>query len=248
MNIDFEGQVVVVTGATRGIGKQLADDFEELGAQLIVTGTDPAEVDALNRASGKRRRRTYHAVDFRHADSLKGFVDELARAERIDVCINNAGINRLNPIDETLDEDLREIMAVNVEAPVLITRAVSRVMKRHNYGRIVNISSIWGSIGKPKRSVYSVSKFAIRGLTVGAAVDLAPYNVLVNTVSPGFVLTDLTRQNLSEQEISELARQVPVGRFAEPAEIAKAVLFLASAENTYITGQNLVVDGGFVHV
>ena len=248
MNIDFEGQVVVVTGATRGIGKQLADDFEGLGAQLILTGTDPAEADALNRASGKGGRRTYRAVDFRDAGSLSAFLDELGGAERIDVCVNNAGINRLNPIDEALDEDLRDMMAVNVEAPVLITRAVSRVMKRRNYGRIVNIGSIWGSIGKPRRSLYSVSKSAVRGLTVGSAVDLAPYNVLVNTVSPGFVLTDLTRANLSEQEIEELAAQVPVGRFAEPSEIASAVLFLASAHNTYITGQDLVVDGGFVHV
>ena len=250
MNIEFEGQVVVVTGATRGIGKQIAADFEELGARLILTGTDPAEVEALNSASGQgsKGRRTYHAVDFRDAGSLRAFTDELAGSERIDVLVNNAGINRLSPIDEALDEDLRDILAVNVEAPVLITRAVSGVMKRRGYGRIVNIGSIWGSIGKPGRAVYSVSKHAVHGLTVGSAVDLAPHNVLVNTVSPGFVMTDLTRANLSEQERADLAAQVPVGRFAEPSEISKAVLFLASAQNSYITGQELVVDGGFVHV
>ena len=208
------------------------------------------QIDALNREAARDKGRwlKYHAVDFTKPDALQDFLHELGEYDRIDVCVNNAGINRNNYIDEVRVEDLQDMLAVNLQAPALITRAISPIMKRRHYGRIVNIASIWGVIGKEKRSVYSISKFGLRGLTTGSAIDLAPYNILVNTVSPGFVMTELTRRNLSEQEMEELARQVPMGRFAEPEEIAKAVLFLASSHNTYITAQNVVVDGGFVHV
>lgn len=250
MKIDFEGQVVLVTGATRGIGQQLAEDFARLGAKLILTGTSPDSFDASEWETrhGNSLPPQYHSVDFANPDDLEHFLAELENYDRIDVCVNNAGINRINYIDQTKDEDLQDIMAVNLQAPTFITRAVSRVMKRQRYGRIVNISSIWGVIGKEKRSSYTISKFGVRGLTIGSAIDLAPHNILVNSVSPGFVLTELTRSILSAQEMVDLARQVPVGRFAEIEEISKVVLFLASVHNTYVTGQNIVVDGGFVNV
>ncbi|MFQ5690685.1 MAG: SDR family NAD(P)-dependent oxidoreductase [Gemmatimonadota bacterium] len=250
MRIDFEGQVVVVTGATRGIGKQLAEDFERLGAELILTGTDPRQIAARNREAEEsgNGRKTYHAVDFTDDGSLQKFLDVLEARGRIDVCVNNAGINRIGLIDETALNDWEDILAVNLHAPVLITRAVSRGMKARGYGRIVNIASIFSVASKPKRSFYTVTKFGLHGLTVSTALDLAPYGVLVNTVSPGFVLTDLTKRILTEEEMDELAEAVPVGRFADPDEISRAVLFLASRHNTYMTAQNLVVDGGFVNV
>ena len=127
-------------------------------------------------------------------------------------------------------------------------REISRKMKKNQYGRIVNISSIFGVISKAKRSIYTTTKFGLRGLTVTAAIELAPYKVLVNSVSPGFVLTELTKRMLSEEEIKALSGQVPLGRFAEVDEISRIVLFLASSLNTYLTGQNIVVDGGFISV
>jgi len=250
MNIDFQGQTVLVTGATRGMGKQFADDFANLGANLILTGTGKDEIETLNREAKHDRQssKKYYAVDFANADSTKTFIEAIEAYQKIDVCINNAGINRINFIDETLLKDWKEILAVNLEAPFMITRTVSRLMKKNRYGRIINIASIFGVISKAKRSMYTTTKFGLRGLTVASAIELAPYNVLVNSVSPGFVLTELTRNILSEVEMEDLARQVPIGRFAETDEISRVVLFLASSLNTYLTGQNIVVDGGFVNV
>ena len=250
MEIDFKEQIVLVTGSTRGIGKQIADDFEQLGANLILIGTNKEEIDKLNKEAGGKRKsfKRYYAVDFADRESVRFFIDKINSYEKIDVCVNNAGINRINYIDKTLKKDWDDIITVNLEAPFMITRQVSKTMKKNKYGRIVNISSIFGVISKAKRSIYSVSKFGIRGLTVSSALDLAPYNILVNTVSPGFVLTELTKNTLGEKEMKKLSRQVPLGRFAEPAEISKIILFLASKHNTYITGQNIVVDGGFINV
>lgn len=250
MKVDYEGQTVLVTGATRGIGKQLADDFAKLGANLILTGTDKNQIEALNQAAKRdgRLSRRYYPVDFSNSDSTRTFVEAIESFQRIDVCINNAGINRISFIDETLLEDWRDILAVNLEAPFMIIRAVSKLMKRNHYGRIVNIASIFGVISKAKRSIYTATKFGLHGLTLTASIELAPYNVLVNAVSPGFVLTELTKNILSEEEMKNLASQVPIGRFAEVDEISRVVLFLASSLNTYLTGQNVIVDGGYVNV
>lgn len=248
MNIDFKNQVVLITGATRGIGKQLAYDFSKAGARLVLTGTKKRQVDMLNKSALKdsKNKKIYHCVDFTDSISTKKFIQEIRKYKRIDVCINNAGINRINYIDETRVKDWDDIIAVNLKAPFLIAREVSRIMKKNRYGRIVNISSIFGVISKPKRSIYSASKFGIQGITVAASNELARYNVLVNTVSPGFVLTELTRRILSKKEIQDLRKQIPCARLAMPDEISRVVLFLSSSLNSYLTGQNIIVDGGYV--
>ena len=246
MKIEYDGQIVLITGATRGIGKQIAEDIAGLGAGLILTGTDPDQINALNNTYAEKRK--YYCVDFSDEDSTRSFIEELKKYEKIDVCINNAGINRINYIDETLIEDWNDIIAVNLKAPFAIIREISRNMKKNNYGRIVNISSIFGVISREKRSIYSASKFGLRGLTVAASNELAKHNIMVNTISPGFVLTDLTRSILSKKEMEELADQIPAKRLAKPEEISRVVLFIASTLNTYITGQNIIVDGGYVNV
>ena len=121
-------------------------------------------------------------------------------------------------------------------------------MKTAKYGRIINIASIFSKISKERRSVYSATKFGIHGLTVGVSNDLSRFNILVNTVSPGFIMTDLTKKNLSSNEIEMLTQQIPAKRMGETKDIANTVIFLASHFNTYITGQNIIVDGGFVNV
>jgi 3-oxoacyl-[acyl-carrier protein] reductase len=249
MKLDFTDHFVLITGATRGIGKQLAGDFYNLGANLILTGTNPEQIRKLNETTGQQKKNiTYHCVDFLDSESTTKFIDALDRYERIDVCINNAGINRINLIEQTIMEDWNDIIAVNLTAPFLIIKQVSKIMKKNRYGRILNISSIWGHISKEKRSPYSSSKFGLRGLTVTASIELARYNILVNMVSPGFVLTDLTKKILSEKEMKDLCLQIPAGRLANPDDISPVVLFLTSPLNRYITGQNIIVDGGFVNV
>ena len=250
MRIDFTDQVVLVTGATRGIGRQISDDLLRLGATLILTGRSEEGINKLHESLTEKIKDRVSVVkaDFSERQSMEAFLEKVRDYGRIDVCVNNAGINRINYIDETDLEDWDEINMVNLRAPFIIIREISRIMKENGYGRIVNIASIFGHISREKRSVYSATKFGLRGLTMAASNDLAKYNILVNAVSPGFVLTELTKNILSKREIKELAHQIPVKRLAMPDDISRVVLFLASSLNTYITGQSIVVDGGYVNV
>lgn len=159
--------------------------------------------------------------------------------------INNAGINEIHAVGELNEVDYDNMIAVNLTAPYLITNGFINKMVEREYGRIVNIASIWSIVSKPGRGVYSSAKRGLHGLTTTLATEYAIKNILTNTVSPGFTLTDLTRKNNTTDEINAISKLIPIGRMAEVNEIANAVYFLASRENTYINGQNLVVDGGF---
>lgn len=249
MNLDFTDKTILVTGATRGIGKQIADDLHQLGANLIVTGTNVDEINELNKlAANNGQNKKYIAVDLTQSDQVDLFIDELLKYPKIDCIVNNAGINRLNQIQNVLISDWNEMLAVNLTAPFKILNAVSKLMIHNNYGRVVNIASIFSKISKEKRAVYSATKFGIHGLTVGVSNDLACNNILVNTVSPGFVLTDLTRKNLTASEMEFLKNQIPAKRLAETSDISSVVIFLLSDLNKYLTGQNIIVDGGFTNV
>jgi 3-oxoacyl-[acyl-carrier protein] reductase len=248
--MDFTGRTVLVTGATRGIGAAMAHAFRAANANLILTGTNPDTIDRLNRENDEAgvRNVRFRAVDLGDSESLDEFLKFIESHERIDVCVNNAGINRINQIDAMRTEDLDAILAINLRAPMLVCRSVSRLMKRAGYGRIVNVASIWSVVSKPGRAAYTATKTGLAGATRTLAAELAGSGILVNAISPGFIETDMTAKTLSADEQRALAAQVPMGRFGRPEEIAQVVLFLASDLNTYLTGQNIVVDGGFVSV
>jgi 3-oxoacyl-[acyl-carrier protein] reductase len=239
-------RVVLVTGGTRGIGAAIAEEFWKQGAHVIITGTHQAEVEVLNR-EGCMRKQYVHA-DFLDPLSLKNLIEYMSRLDRLDVCVNNAGINIIKPVEQVTTDDFDRITTVNYRAPYLLSQAAAKVMRPQCRGWIVNIASIWSLVAKRGRTLYSAAKSGLAGMTRALATDLASDGILVNCVSPGFVLTDLTRQSLSPSEIQELAQQVPLGRFADPAEIARLLVFLGSEQNTYITGQNIVIDGGFTNV
>ncbi|RJX31631.1 MAG: glucose 1-dehydrogenase [Desulfarculus sp.] len=243
----FQGQTALVTGGTRGIGAAIVQALVQAGAQVIATGRDPEAVRRLNQdpVATQEGQVAYWAADFAHPASLADFLAKVEGLERLEVCVNNAGINVIRSTNELSEAEFELIDRVNLRAPFLVAQAASRVMARAGYGRVVNIASIWGVISKPGRAAYTASKHGLVGLTKTLALDLAPTGVLVNAVSPGFTLTELTRDSLSAEEMASLAAQVPLGRLAQPEEMARVVLFLASRENTYITGQNIVVDGGF---
>jgi 3-oxoacyl-[acyl-carrier protein] reductase len=244
---DFQGKNVLITGATRGIGAAIARDFFEAGANLILTGTDRKNIEILNETNKQNKIKNikYLPVDFSKDESFKKFLKELKSHGRIDICINNAGVNRINFIDRTNIEDFELLTKINLRAPFMICRQLSQLMKQANYGRIVNIASIWRTITKAQRSIYTTTKSGLVGMTKTLAVELAPYSILVNAVSPGFTMTDLTKATNTEQEIHDIARKIPINRLAQPEEISNVVMFLASDFNTYITGQNILVDGGF---
>lgn len=248
MDFDFTGQTVLITGATKGIGAAIAFAFESAGASLILTGTQQDQINSFNENNtqqGKDHIR-WMQVDFSSHESTTAFLKAIEQGPLIDVLINNAGTNIISPIGQVSPENLDALLSINLRAPLLLCKSVSLNMKKNSYGRIVNIASIWSVITKPGRAMYSATKTGLVGLTRAVAMDLAPYGILVNAVSPGFVNTELTTASLSIEEREKLSCQVPLGRFAEPEEIAKTVLFLSSDLNSYITGQNMVVDGGYV--
>jgi len=160
---------------------------------------------------------------------------------QFDIVINNAGINPLKPIDQITDQ---EVMRVNYTSPLEIIQQCLPYMVKQNYGRIINIGSIWIDIAKPKRAAYSASKSALHSLTKSLTSEYAFSNILTNTISPGFIGTALTYQNNTKEELTLLSAQVPVGRLGTTEEIAKLVYFL-TVENTFITGQNITIDGGY---
>ena len=248
--LKFNGQTALVTGGTRGIGAAIAAALAQAGCQVIATGRDPAGVDRLNQdpAANHKGRVSYWAADFGESASLNELLQRIQALNRLDVCVNNAGINIIKPFQEVSPEDFALVDQVNLRAPFAIAQAAARVMRRGGYGRIVNIASIWSVITKPGRAAYTASKHALAGLTKTLAVDLAAEGILVNALSPGFTLTELTRASLSDQEMEQMSTQVPLGRMARPEEMAQVALFLASGMNTYLTGQNIVVDGGFTIV
>ena len=231
MKLSFKGKVILVTGSSRGIGKQIYEDFKSLGGEVIGLSSKDCDFSNPEEVQNRFSQRTL-GIDW----------------NKIDVLVNNAGINKIATFENISYKDYTDIMNVNLHAPFLISQEISKIMKKNKYGRIVNISSIWGTKTKERRAAYTTSKSAINGLTKTMSVELARYNVLVNTVSPGFTMTEMTEKILTKGEKVALISQVPVRRFATVSEISKAVMFLASDLNTYITGQDLKVDGGFSNV
>ena len=247
MNIDLSSKTVIVTGGTRGIGAAIVDLFEKCNAQIIATGTNSNGLERLNRTA-RRKITEYVHLDFSSDDSIQNFLGYLEKLDRIDVLINNAGVNKINLIHNIHENDWDWINNINLRGPFLLTRIVSKIMQKQSCGKIVNIASIFSVVSKSKRAAYSATKWGLVGFTKAVANDLAPYNILVNAVSPGFVDTELTRKILSKKEIEKLIESIPQKRLANVEEIAKTVLFLSSDHNTYITGQNISVDGGFTSV
>ena len=242
---NFKNKVVLITGATNGIGKEILEAFLKTNATIIATGNSTTEKNFLKIYD--KNKIDYYQTDFNNEKSSKNFIKKLKKYKKIDICINNAGINKINYIAE-ISNEFDDILNVNLKIPFQTISVVSDIMKKNKYGKIINISSIWGKKSKEKRISYSTSKYALNGLTISSSIELAKYNILVNSISPGFVDTKLTRRVLSKIEINQIKKQIPIGRLAKPSEIVPLILFLTSDLNTYITGQIIYVDGGFINV
>lgn len=216
-------QTALVTGASRGIGAAISTRLDMEGYKVL----RPARFE-LDLASPKSIER--------YLSSLK---------EEIDVLVNNAGINQIATLENIELANITETLQVNLLSAFQLSQFISKGMKDRKYGRIVNISSLWSIVSRKGRTSYTMSKTAMNGMTRSMAVELASYNVMVNAVAPGYVFTDLTRQNNSPEAIERISQTIPIQRLAEPEEIAYLVAFLCSPQNTYMTGQTLIIDGGY---
>ncbi len=229
----------LVTGGTRGIGYAIAEELLSNGMEVYVTGTS----EAGNGPSGSH----YISADFCDAASIEMLVGWVSE-NKVDVLVNNAGINKIDKFAEINLDDFDRIMRVNLRVPLQLCQAAMPHMKEQNWGRIVNISSIFSTISKELRASYSASKFGLYGMTTALAAEVSEFGILANCVAPGFIDTDLTRSVLGEDGIKELQNKIPIKRLGKTDEIASLVGWLAGENNKYMTGQNVVIDGGFSRV
>ncbi len=237
----FSNKKVLVTGASRGIGASIARAFRNEGAIVIGTQTQN------NPSNPREQCHEWLVADFADEKQILQCVD-FVKSNQIDILINNAGFNINKSFAEIDLNVFKEIQQVNLLAPFLLSQAAVVGMEKRGWGRIVSISSIFGKISKAGRGAYSASKFGLDGLTVSLSAEYSSKGIMANCVAPGFFDTSLTRKMLSSEEISELVSNVPIARLGEVSEIANLVLWLSSAENTFTTGQNIAIDGGFTRV
>ena len=242
----LEGKSAIVTGAGRGIGKAIAAKFLQEGAAVFVCDVDR---DRLEEARAELE--AYGTVHGLAADvTVREEVEDLVRRAHnalggIDVLANNAGIARYEPFLEITDKNWNDTLAVNLTGVLLCSQVVAREMVEQGSGAIVNMASTNGILGEPGLAHYNASKAGVVLLSKTMAIELAPHNVRVNSVCPGFILTDLAQEGgLSEDEIREYTAKIPLGRYGRVEEVANAFAFLASDEASFITGAELVVDGG----
>jgi 3-oxoacyl-[acyl-carrier protein] reductase len=244
------GQTAVVTGGTRGIGRAIVESFVKEGARVALLGTrlESAQAAASEVASlcqVPAEMVSGYACDIKNTAEVQKTFDQILQdfGQQLDILVNNAGITRDNLVMRLPEEDWDAVLDTNLKGVYNCIRAAVRPMLKQRHGRIVSISSVVGIMGNPGQANYAAAKAGILGLTKAVARELASRSITVNAVAPGFVQTAMT-DALPEAAKEKLKTQIPLGRIAQPAEIASAVLFLASPAAGYITGQVLSVDGG----
>jgi len=246
---DLMGKVALVTGGSQGLGKAMARGLVEAGAKVILASRDEAKLEASLKEVLKGIEGTGKIVvaDLSQRPAAKELAKKALDAfGKVDILINNAGTNRPQPIDEVSDENWDQVLELNLTSIMALTRELVPGMKERRWGRVINISSILASVSKEGRSGYSATKSALLGLTRANALDLGPCGVTVNCLSPGPFLTELPGKLLSPNEKAAFASRTALGRWGEPEELVGAMLLLAGPAGSYITGTNLVVDGGYL--
>ena len=238
------GQVALVTGASRGIGRAIALDLARLGMTVIGTATTPAGAQAIGDALAAFPGSRGICLNVNDAAGVEATLDTVLKQHgALHVLVNNAGITRDTLSMRMKDDDWSAVLDTNLSAVFRLCRAVMRPMMKQRYGRIINITSVVGASGNAGQANYAASKAGVAGMTRSLARELGSRGITVNCVAPGFIDTDMTKA-LSEAQTSALMAQIPVGRLGQTSDIAHAVAFLASPQAGYITGTELHVNGG----
>ncbi|MDY0398077.1 MAG: 3-oxoacyl-[acyl-carrier-protein] reductase [Desulfuromonas thiophila] len=243
--LSLTDQVAVVTGASRGIGRGIAETLAAAGARLVLVSRRAEDTAELARQiQGRGGEALSLAADVGDAAQVDGlFQTAQERFGRVDILVNNAGINRDALLARMKDDDWDSVLRINLTGAFLCSRAAARLMTKQRYGRIINISSVVGQMGNAGQANYCASKAGLAGMTRSMARELARRNITVNAVAPGFIETDMTAA-LPEKIREQMLDQIPCGRFGDAADVAAVVCFLASPTAAYITGQELAVNGG----
>ncbi|NUW71807.1 3-oxoacyl-ACP reductase FabG [Vibrio mediterranei] len=244
--MNLEGKIALVTGASRGIGRSIAELLVERGATVIGTATSESGAAAISEYLGENGKGL--ALNVTDTDSIEAVLKQInADFGAIDILVNNAGITRDNLLMRMKDDEWTDIMDTNLTSIFRLSKAVLRGMMKKRQGRIINVGSVVGTMGNVGQTNYAAAKAGVIGFTKSMAREVASRGVTVNTVAPGFIETDMTKALNDEQRAATLAN-VPAGRLGDPREIASAVAFLASPEAAYITGETLHVNGGMYMV
>ncbi len=242
-DIKREGQVALVTGATRGIGSAIASELAAQGFKVIGTATTQegaGRISAALASQGGQGR----MLDVNDGAAVDALIDDIAKEHGgLQVLVNNAGITRDMLAMRLKDEDWDAVIGTNLSAVFRLSRAVIRPMMKQRYGRIVSITSVVGAAGNPGQANYAAAKAGVAGMTRALARELGSRNITVNCVAPGFIDTDMTA-GLPEAQQKALLGQIPLGHLGKPADVAHAVAYLASPQAGYVTGQELHVNGG----
>ncbi len=245
---DLAGRTALVTGGGSGLGLAMARGLAAAGARVVLNGRDGSKLDAAA-ATLKADGLLAEASVFDVTDSAavnQGIARIIERFGGIDVLVNNAGVQHRAPIEQFSDADWRRVLATNLDAPFFLARAVIPSMKARRAGKIINIASLMSSLARPTTIPYQASKGGLAMLTRGLAVELAPHDIQVNAIAPGFFRTEMNAALTGNVDFTAwVEKRTPAGRWAVPEELAGAAVFLASAASNFVTGQILYVDGGF---